>query len=533
MEKEIINFQKINRSLYYQKNKNKINHQKKSSDFKYDKSINDEYNNYYNNNIDFGQPYKRNQSPLPNNLNTNLPFRLNKLNDSIDKINFNFENISSLFNIDLDNMIDLPDLKKEKILDFKIYSPLTNILLNDFNDDNNIKESNNEFFNFEENLSPLCRYGLRYINDDIYNTINDRNDKIIFLQSCIRRYLIKKKLNMKLINKIYLERKNIKKIIFLQKNIRCFLQKLKIRKKIIINYIIKKRKIAINKIIDKMRAYNNIIKLKKFYFIKNKTNERNQSAKYIQEIYRNYKFYTAFQKLMKDINEKYCIIYPSKGKKIELIIYLEQEQEQKKFNFSYNKLLKCFILLINPKKLYAGKYKCQFIVDGIVICDKNYPYTQYKNELYNIIEFKLYKNKDKKKTKEKKEKDELKNKIINNNKNIMKKNYNIYNEENNNINNNNNNNYNMNDELEDIKEEEDEGRSTTSKDYLKKIKEYIVDFDDIDFTEEDIINIKKMKGSSTINTDYKKLREDLIDKNAISKQDKIRKNSFKAFKFNY
>ena len=234
---------------------------------------------------------------------------------------------------------------------------------------------------------------------------------------------------------------------------------------------------------------------------------------------------------MKDINEKYCIIYPSKGKKIELIIYLEQEQ--KKFNFSYNKLLKCFILLINPKKLYAGKYKCQFIVDGIVICDKNYPYTQYKNELYNIIEFKLYKNKDKKKTKEKKEKDELKIKIINNNKNIMKKNYNIYNEENNNINNNNNNNYNMNDELEDIKEEEDEGRSTTSKDYLKKIKEYIVDFDDIDFTEEDIINIKKMKGSSTINTDYKKLREDLIDKNAISKQDKIRKNSFKAFKFNY
>ena len=109
----------------------------------------------------------------------------------------------------------------------------------------------------------------------------------------------------------------------------------------------------------------------------------------------------------------------------------------------------------------------------------------------------------------------------------MNKNYNIYNEEDNN-----HNYYKYDDELEDIKEEEDEGKSTTSKDYLKKIKEYI-DINDIDFTEEDIIKIKKMKGNNVINSDYKKLREELLDKNAICKQDKIRKNSFKTFKFNY
>ena len=471
-----------------------------------------------------GQPYKRNQSPLPNNLNQNLPFRLNKLNDSSEKINFDFKNISSLFNIDLDNMIDLPDIKKEKILDFNIYSPLKNTnIIDDFNDDN--IDYNINFFNFEENLSPLHRYGLRYINNDINNCINDRNDKIIFLQSCIRRYLLKKKLNINLLNKIYLERKNLKKILFLQKNIRCFLQKLKIRKKIIINYIIQKRKTAINKIINKMRSYNNILKLKKYYFIKNAIKERNKNAKYIQETYRNFRFFFSFKKLMKEINDKYCIIYPCKGNKIELIIYLEKEQ--KKYVFNYNKILKSFILFINPKQLYAGKYKCQFIIDGIVICDKNYPYTQYKNELYNIIEFKSYKNKEKKIIKEKKEKNEIRNKIIQNNKNIMNKNYNIYKEEDYN-----HNYYNYEDELEDIKEEEDEGKSTTSKDYLKKIKEYI-DINDIDFTEEDIINIKRMKGNNIINSDYKKLREELIDKNAICKQDKIRKNSFKTFKFNY
>ena len=524
MEKEIVYFQKLNKPIYYQKNKRKINHQKKSSDFRYDKPINNIYNHYYNTNIDLGQPYKRNQSPLPNNLNQNLPFRLNKLNDSSEKINFNFKNISSLFNIDLDNMIDLPDIKKEKILDFNIYSPLKNTyIIDDFNDDN--IDYNINFFNFEENLSPLHRYGLRYINNDINNCINDRNDKIIFLQSCIRRYLLKKKLNINLLNKIYLERKNLKKILFLQKNIRCFLQKLKIRKKIIINYIIQKRKTAINKIINKMRSYNNILKLKKYYFIKNAIKERNKNAKYIQETYRNFRFFFSFKKLMKEINDKYCIIYPCKGNKIELIIYLEKEQ--KKYVFNYNKILKSFILFINPKQLYAGKYKCQFIIDGIVICDKNYPYTQYKNELYNIIEFKSYKNKEKKIIKEKKEKNEIRNKIIQNNKNIMNKNYNIYKEEDYN-----HNYYNYEDELEDIKEEEDEGKSTTSKDYLKKIKEYI-DINDIDFTEEDIINIKRMKGNNIINSDYKKLREELIDKNAICKQDKIRKNSFKTFKFNY
>ena len=49
----------------------------------------------------------------------------------------------------------------------------------------------------------------------------------------------------------------------------------------------------------------------------------------------------------------------------------------------------------------------------------------------------------------------------------------------------------LNDELEDIKEEEDEGKRTTSnnKDWkTKKVKEYI-NIDDIDFTGEDIINL--------------------------------------------
>jgi len=525
MEKELLGFQNIEKPLYYQKNIRKISNKKKSIDTK---SIKSKYNNY-DNNADLIPIYKRTQSPLPINANSNLSFRLNKINEP-EKIDFDFKNITSFFNIDTDNIIDLPDITDEKILDFNIYSPLT-----DLGDKNNNKNYN---YNFGEYLSSLGKYGLRYVNNDIYNCTNDKNDKIIFLQSCVRSFLVKKKLNFNMLNKIFLERKNIKKIISLQKNVRCFLVKLRVRKKIIINFIKQKRKIAIKLIINKMRSYNNILKMKKLYLIKNKMEERNKYAKYIQETFRNYKFYNSFKKLMKEINEKYFIIYPCKGNKVELIIYLEDGTSNndlisKRYTFNYNKLLNCFVLFINPSKLYAGKYKCQFIIDDIVIRDKNYPYIQYKNELYNIIEFKSNKrNKEKKKKKKDKKNNNNNNtKIIDNNENIKEnrikdkktvKNYKntFYQEEE------------YNDELEDIKEEEDEGRSTTSKDYMKKIKEYI-DIDDLDFTEEDIINIKKLKGNNIIATDYKKLREDLIAQRPISKEEKIRKNSFKNFNFNY
>ena len=253
MQREI-GFQKTNKPLYYQGNKGKISHQKKSSDFKYDNSIKNMYNNYYQTG-DFIQPYKRTQSPLSININSNLPFRINKFNDTYEKLNFDFNNISSIFNINTENITDLPDLSNENILDFDIYSPITNL----DQDNNDIYENNN----FEDNLSPLCKYGLRYIKDDIYNCENVKNDKIVFLQSCIRGFLLKKKLNFNLLNKLYLERRNIKKIIIIQKNIRCFLAKLKIRKKIIINYIKQKRKKAINIIIKKMHKNEKIIFYKK------------------------------------------------------------------------------------------------------------------------------------------------------------------------------------------------------------------------------------------------------------------------------
>ena len=48
-----------------------------------------------------------------------------------------------------------------------------------------------------------------------------------------------------------------------------------------------------------MRNYMYIIKIKKIIFIKYHLEQRKQKATYIQETFRNYKFYKAFKKLKK------------------------------------------------------------------------------------------------------------------------------------------------------------------------------------------------------------------------------------------
>ena len=536
MKNEMFSLQKMPNSLYYQKNKRKISKKKKSSDYKESKSTNNIYKNYINNNV-YIPTYKRIRSPQSKSINSSFSSKINRIyikNDWDEKINLNFENLSSLFNINTDNIINLPDLNNEIILDLNIYNPFTL--------ENNLENNDDENNSLEEKLSPINEYGLRYINNDIYNKNKDKNEKIILIQSFIRCFLLRKKMKLNLLNKIYLENRNTKIIIFIQKYIRAFLVKLRIRKKIIMNYIERSRKEAINILINNMRSYNNIIKTKKILFIKNKLEERNKYAKYIQETFRNYLFYNSFKKLMKELNEKYSIIYSCKGNKVELIIYLEENNNliPKKYNFNFNKLINSFTLFINPDKLYPGKYKCQFIIDDIVICDKNYPYIQYKNELYNIIEIKLYNKKKEEKRKRRtfKKNNSFKNiynnvnikgsmKVINHNR-ITGNNYqnNIYQKKE------------YNNKLEDIKDAEDRKKTFYTKDNINEIKymkennrEYIND--DLDFTDEDIINIKKLRGSSRFVTNYQKLKEELLDKIPVNKIEKLRKISFKSFNFNY
>ena len=41
--------------------------------------------------------------------------------------------------------------------------------------------------------------------------------------------------------------------------------------------------------------------------------------------------------------------------------------------------------MINPNQIFSGKYKCQFVVNDIIMCDNRFPTIKRKNQIFNII----------------------------------------------------------------------------------------------------------------------------------------------------
>lgn len=472
-------------------------------------------------------------------------------NESKSNLKLDTKLFSSLFNFNFENSLQPPNLNNETILNFRNFSNFS-LYPNENSQNNNIKK--NEYF------SPLVQYGVKYIMNDIHKSLYDNINSIIKIQSCLRGYLVKKNLIINNFDKSYFEKNSINGFIKIQKHIRGFLLRKNIRKKILIKIINQKRKISINLIIKKLKIYLNVIKIKKIVFINHNLKERNQKAIYIQETFKNYKFYKSFKKLKKEIDKSYFLYYPYKTKKVEIIIYLNDDinnrKENKKYTFTYNKLLKYFILLINPNIIFSGKYKCQFVSNDIIICDQRYPIIQHDNDFFNIIDLIQNKNlKNKINQKKKIKKIKKVNKIYNNNKNGL------YFNDNNGIccgkNLNNSSKLKIDNRklsLENIIEEDDEGKSVTSKDNrnelrlreqsdksLKLFKNYESektlkleddndDNDSFDFTEEEYLEILRNKNNKIENLNYQNLKKGLDDKKPINKMKKIRKASLKKIK---
>ena len=458
--------------------------------------------------------------------------------------------LSSAFNYNFGNGLELPNLKNDSLLNFQKFSNFSFNLC-----ENNKNKKKIEYF------SPLLQYGSKFIINDIHSSFYYNINCIIKIQSCLRGFLVKKKFIINKIDKSYFEKNTIKSIILIQKNVRSFLERKNIRKKIIIKLINQKRQSAIDLIIKKMKIYLNIIKIKKLLFINYHLKQRKIKAIYIQETYRNYKFYKSFKKLKKEIDKNYFLYYPHKAKKVEIIIYFDDEEnnnKNKKYSFTFNKLLQYFILLINPSKIFSGKYKCQYVINDIIKFDNRYPTVQYKNCFFNIIEL-VPRNISKIMTKPKKKIKKVKKRIENeeekkiNTENICK---NIKNGTDENNLSNSSYLYYLKLSLEDIKEEEDEGKSVTSRDnrYEKIIKEIsdrslkmnnnegsekekekkyedFVDYEDsFDFTEEEYLEIKRKYSKNFENPNYINLKNGLDEKSPINQIVNIKMTSFKKIK---
>ena len=430
---------------------------------------------------------------------SNIDSDLTVNNDSKYNINLNTKFLSSMFEFNFDNALTPPQLNDEQILNFKKFS---NSSINFLNPD----ASNNNNLRKNEKFSSLSQEGSKFLVNDMHQSFYNTIKTIIFIQSHFRGYVVKKNLLINYLSRDYIKKNSIVKIINIQKIVRSFLAKINIRKKIIIELINKKRKNSIELIIKNLRDYISIVKTKKTILINYCLEQRKIKAIFIQQSFRNYLFYKSFKQLREDIEKNYFLDYTLNAKKVDLLLYADNEsitkKKYKKFSFSFNKLLKYFILLINPNQIFSGKYKCQFVVNDIIICDNRFPTIKRKNQIFNII-YLIPKNK----------------KVI----------YKINKKQNNNNANNSNLNQDEEDEkdendenskskiykhnfkysLEDIKEEDDEGKSVTSssKDYkIEKAlyelsdrslkyskKEESDDDDDFDINYEEYLNLRYKK----------------------------------------
>ena len=430
---------------------------------------------------------------------SNIDSDLTINNDTKYNINLNTKLLSSMFEFNFDNALTPPQLNDEQILNFK---KISNSSINFLNPD----ASNNNNLRKNEKFSSLSQEGSKFLVNDMHQSFYNTIKTIIFIQSHFRGYVVKKNLLINYLSRDYIKKNSIVKIINIQKIVRSFLAKINIRKKIIIELINKKRKNSIELIIKNLRDYISIVKTKKTILINYCLEQRKIKAIFIQQSFRNYLFYKSFKQLREDIEKNYFLDYTLNAKKVDLLLYADNEsitkKKYKKFSFSFNKLLKYFILLINPNQIFSGKYQCQFVVNDIIICDNRFPTVKRKNQIFNII-YLIPKNK----------------KVI----------YKINKKQNNNNTNNSNLNQDEEDEkdendenskskiykhnfkysLEDIKEEDDEGKSVTSssKDYkIEKAlyelsdrslkyskKEESDDDDDFDINYEEYLNLKYKK----------------------------------------
>ena len=405
------------------------------------------------------------------NLNADLAIN----NDTKYNFNLNTKLLSSMFDFNFDNSLSPPQINNEQILNFNKFA---NSSMNFIHSDN----SHNINLKKNEKLLSVSQDGSKYLVNDMHQSLYDIIKTVIYIQSHFRGYAVKKKLLINYLSRSYFKKKSIEKIINIQKIVRSFLSKINLRKKLIIELINKKRKNSINLIIKKLHDYISIIKVKKTILINYCLEQRKLKAIFLQQSFRNYLFYKSFQKLRQDIEKNYFLDYTLNAKKVDILLYEDNnsinKKKYKKFSFSFNKLLKYFILLINPNQIFSGKYKCQFVVNDIIMCDNRFPTIKRKNQIFNII-YLVPKNKKITYKIVKKQNNNSKKESIN------KKNSNLKEEENkvdedDNDEDSKSKKYipNMKYSLEDIMEEEDEGKSYTSSSKEYKIEKALYDLSD-------------------------------------------------------
>lgn len=265
---------------------------------------------------------------------------------------------------------------------------------------NNIIKDDRKLTFYEKN-----RYLIRknHYNKKLF--FNDYISRVIAIQKHIRGYLSRIVFNA-LVNLMIIQQ-SLKYIIYIQKCYRGHYVYKNFRENIIIFHILKQRE----------SNWRKLQPLFIHYFYRNKK-KREIIAKrilewelpYIIKIQNSYKTHY-LSNLAKEIipyeQRNYVLTYPFECKDVKLRIYRYtsmssltsfdrstmislNDENYDVFSFEMCPLRKYHVLYIRHDNLIPGLYKCQFIVDGFVVCDGRFPIFENETDtFYNIIKFEI------------------------------------------------------------------------------------------------------------------------------------------------
>ena len=391
-------FRTINNSY----NEQQMNFQKKNLSYQEEKNNQNEFKNEYNE-----EKKSNNQSSLFNEnkiINSYSPYNNQEI-----KTNNSFYNEKNC-NLSLKNQIE------QNYLNYKpLYKPIISLKNNRninkikyyFLKNNNSMINHHNIINFKKDLLNFTSYNRRIFSQNIGRYIHYKENDflmkkikiILIIQKYIRGWLVRNSLN-KLVNYI-IRYRLLKHIIIIQKTYKHYFVRKKIMEYLIIRkilYIRKKNWLIIEKYIQKF-IYKK--KVKKYIIITKILKQRLKKILFLQSAIKTFYMSKLCKQIINYEKYHYVLTYPFIAKTVQLKLfwnnsnvilknnsYCNLNDKYDIFDFEICPIRKIFILYICTENINPGKYRCQFIINGITSCDGRFPHIKCnRNQFYNILNF--------------------------------------------------------------------------------------------------------------------------------------------------
>jgi len=216
----------------------------------------------------------------------------------------------------------------------------------------------------------------------------EKNKKIILIQKYCRGYLKRVKV-LRIINHIIVS-KMINSILLIQKYYRSYKTLKEFRIHFLINNILNNRIQKSNLIKKYLKKYKKTVEIHKKFIINHIIKQRLQNAIYLQGYFKMKKISKKIKEIIDYEKTHYVLDYPFYAKSVKIKIFLDKKLKNfKNFSFNLCPIRKIFYCYIDYNEIPSKNFYTQLIVDGIIMTDGRFPYTELSDgKYYNILSFK-------------------------------------------------------------------------------------------------------------------------------------------------